>query len=60
MLFSLGEVTNYDPIYQTYWQRTGQRIHPLHIQWPDVGFDLQETLYQAVNSNEVSLACGLR
>lgn len=32
----------------------------LHIQWSDVGFDVQEALYQAVNSNEVSLACGLR
>lgn len=32
----------------------------LHIQWPDVGFDMQEPLYQAVGSNEVSLACRLR
>lgn len=30
------------------------------MQWPDVGFDMQETLYQAVNSNDVSLARGLR
>lgn len=30
------------------------------MQRPDVAFDMQDTLYQAVNSIKLSLGCGLR